>query len=104
MPKCPFCERTKNVVPLKEWNYFIYHVMNFRCTKCGNKFKAYFNNGNFSHTIPKIVSNKEKVLAYLRLNFEGSEEQISKTMNLAVEEVLNVLVALQKEERVAISA
>jgi DNA-directed RNA polymerase subunit M/transcription elongation factor TFIIS len=52
MVKCPRCG-TELSKAKKEWDYFIYHVKMFFCSKCQKSVRAYYRESKLHHTIPK---------------------------------------------------
>lgn len=52
MVSCPFC-KTENESTGKEWDYGAFHVKDFVCKKCMKRYRAYYKNGAFNHTVPK---------------------------------------------------
>jgi predicted RNA-binding Zn-ribbon protein involved in translation (DUF1610 family) len=50
--KCPMCGKEAQDTS-KEWDFSRYHVKLFKCEKCGKTFKAYYEKGKLSYTIPK---------------------------------------------------
>ncbi len=97
MPQCPFCGINVENLPSKKWTYSIYQVKLFICSNCSLSFKGYYLNGKLNHLIPKKVSDSEKVLAFLRLNEQASQKQISKVLRLKEQDVANILLNLQKK-------
>jgi len=52
MVNCPYCG---TAIPnfKKEWNYAVFHVKLYVCSRCGKSVKVYYRDDKFSHTIPK---------------------------------------------------
>jgi hypothetical protein len=101
---CRACGSLTQVV--KEWNYSknYFHVKLFQCQICFFSFKAYYHNGELSHTIPKTAVVPEKdykvkrqVLRFLQQNRTVTCDEIAKTLNLNLEEVLSALTRLEKD-------
>jgi uncharacterized CHY-type Zn-finger protein len=53
MVNCPQCKK-ELTKPINEWDYAQFHVKLFHCSECDKNLKAYFREGKFSHTIPKV--------------------------------------------------
>ena len=99
MVKCPRCGNESKAV-CKEWNYSRYHVKVFICKKCKKEFRAYFWDGRLSHTIPKLMSPRSKIIDYLRLHGEATETELASALRLSVDDVINTLKKLETEGKV----
>ncbi len=85
--------------PVKEWTYHknYYHVKFYQCKKCHFKFMEYYHNGSYSHTIPRFVGPKKKIINYLRNHGSATAEEIAKVLKLQLNDVLTILEDLEKE-------
>lgn len=100
MPNCPTCKENVNLL-IKEWNYSVYNVKNFRCDKCLKSFNVYYKQNKFSHIInvnvDKELKPKTKVLRYLTKHYSASVDEISNDTGLDAKLVLGILNNLQKK-------
>ena len=99
--KCPNCGNVSLAI-LKEWNYGVFRVKHMKCSSCQKSFKAYFKQGKFSH-ITDNTGNYNKILRYLKKHDATREEEIANALHLSVEEVLNVLIEMEKRGKVTLS-
>jgi hypothetical protein len=93
------CGATVNF--LKEWKYHnnYYQVRMYKCSKCTLKFREYYHDGRLSHTIPKFVSTKKRVIVFLRHHESATVEIIANALCLDAKEVIEVLISLRDEGR-----
>jgi hypothetical protein len=98
---CLFC-RTEIPNSVKEWNYLngYYQVKHYNCLKCGGSFRAYYHDENLSHTIPRYVGTKNKIISFLKSHYYVTEKDIAVALELEEAEVLAVLLELEKEGKV----
>ena len=91
---------------MKEWDYSIFHVKKFNCEICNRNFNAYFKRGKLSHTIPRTLKpegelrvsvEKRRIVEYLKKHNEATEDEIAHALNLAADDVLNMLIELEGE-------
>ncbi len=96
MVRCPKCGSDSEETG-KEWNYYRYQVKDFFCSKCKKKFQACYLDGKLSHTIPKSLDTRARVIDYLKKHGQATEKEIANALDLQTEEVLRILEALEKE-------
>ena len=98
MPKCPYCKIIV-INSIKEWNYSknYYHVKMINCQNCGITFKSYYQDGKFSHNIPKTPSIEKRITKYLQTHQEATEEQIAAGLNEKITEIESSLKSMQRE-------
>ncbi len=96
MVRCPNCGSDSESVG-SEWNYFRYQIKSYVCSKCKKKFQACYLDGKLSHTIPKTLDIRSKVVEYLKKHGQATEEEIAAALSLRTQEVLKILEALEKE-------
>jgi predicted Rossmann fold nucleotide-binding protein DprA/Smf involved in DNA uptake len=99
MVNCPRCGKEAKPTG-KEWDYSRFHVKYFNCPYDNRSFKAYYHDGKLSHTIPKRMTNKERVVAYLKEHKNGTQEELVRTLNLQEEEVMAILTELEQEGQI----
>jgi hypothetical protein len=99
MTRCPFCGRTKAKPTGKEWNYHELHVKALYCSDCGSIFREYYKDGKNIYVIPKSVSDRDKILYYLRRHETVSEEELATAFNMPIISVKTILFELEKEGR-----
>jgi predicted ArsR family transcriptional regulator len=58
---------------------------------------AYYHDGVFSHTIPKFVGAKKKILTYFKNHKLATEEELAKTLGLSARTVKKILLELEME-------
>jgi len=85
MAFCPFCGE-KDFIKIKEWKYNSFHVEYLQCKSCTETYNAYYNEEDFSHTIPKPGAKKrnkksEKV-NYLEVFFNREFLTIEKKIKI----------------------
>ncbi len=97
MPICPECGNDA-IKSLKEWNYYIFHVVNTAC-ECGCTFRAYYKNEKLSHIIENGLREPQRsILKYLRQHSGVADtEEIANALNLTTEAVLIGLTKLEKK-------
>jgi hypothetical protein len=104
MVRCPECGSEANK-SLKEWNYFIFHVINTECEKCGYTFKAYYKDGKLSHIIENGEYEPQRsILKYLKKhNGSVGTEEISKALHIPLEDVILGLAKLEQKGKITSS-
>jgi hypothetical protein len=64
--KCPLCGFDSNK-PYKEWKYGVFDVVGYYCEGCNKRFRAYYNDGRFSHMIPTVIGETmRRITIYLK--------------------------------------
>lgn len=93
---CPFC-KTEITNSIREWSYSVYWVKVHLCPNCKNQFRSYYRNNIFSHTIPKFVGDKNKIVTYLKKHKAATEEELTKILKLDTKKIEEILLELEKE-------
>lgn len=102
MIRCIFCNE-EIAQSIKEWHYHYnyYLVKLYECNKCKKSFRNYYHNGKFSHSIPNSPDKKtRKVLNYLKKYTSASSEEIAKSLDLTLEDVIESLFKLEKKQKI----
>lgn len=95
--RCISCGSDAKAV--KEWNYRnnFYQVIFLKCPCCSFTFKAYYHNGQLSHTIPRYPEPRKRVIKFLRENKPSSNVTIARKLRMDKEVVDELLFRLEKE-------
>jgi uncharacterized Zn finger protein len=99
--QCPVCG-SESTQASKEWTYGIFHVKYMSCGTCHKTFQAYFKQGKLNHTVygDRIRSS---TLNYLKMHKGATLDEISKALNVNLEDVLNMLLKLEKQGAISSS-
>ncbi len=104
MLQCKSCG--SKVKTVKHWKYSnnYFYVKLYRCQNCGLSFKAYYHNGELSHTIPRDAGIPDKgcktrmeILKYLRHYRAGTCYEIASKLGLDIEDVFKALNKLKND-------